>query len=39
MSAKTERYSHLTPEHKKLGVEMLPEWGGMKESGNILVTK
>jgi integrase len=37
-SAMTERYSHLTPEHKKQAVEMLPEWGAMKKSGNILVT-
>lgn len=37
-SAMTERYSHLTPEHKKLAVEMLPEWGAVKGSGNILVT-
>ena len=38
-SAMTERYSHLIPEHKKQAVEMLPEWGAVKESGNILVTK
>ncbi len=25
-SAMTERYSHLTPEHKRKAVEMLPEW-------------
>ena len=24
----TERYSHLTPEHKRKAVEMLPDWGG-----------
>lgn len=25
-SSMTERYSHLTPEHKRKAVEMLPEW-------------
>lgn len=25
-AAMTERYSHLTPEHKRKAVEMLPEW-------------
>jgi integrase len=25
-AAMTERYSHLTPEHKKQAVEMLPDW-------------
>jgi integrase len=27
-AAMTERYSHLTPEHKKQAVEMLPDWTG-----------
>ncbi|GAB4371897.1 MAG: site-specific integrase [Deltaproteobacteria bacterium] len=26
----TERYSHLTPEHKRKAVEMLPDWEGAK---------
>jgi hypothetical protein len=34
----TERYSHLTPEHKKQAVEMLPDWeAGF--TGNKSVTK
>lgn len=26
----TERYSHLTPEHKRRAVEMLPDWESAK---------
>jgi integrase len=36
-AAMTERYSHLTPEHKKQAVEMLPDWEA-GSTGNKVVT-
>jgi len=34
----TERYSHLTPEHKRMAVESLPDWEASKKSSDKVVT-
>ena len=38
-SAMTERYAHLTPEHKRKAVECLPDWEAGEKDGLKLVTK
>jgi integrase len=38
-SAMTERYAHLSPEHKLQAVEMLPDWGTPKDDCHKSVTK
>ena len=35
----TERYSHLTPEHKKQAVETLPDWQAGQATGHKMGTK
>ncbi|HJX14803.1 MAG TPA: tyrosine-type recombinase/integrase [Candidatus Deferrimicrobiaceae bacterium] len=38
-AATTERYSHLTPEHKKQAVEMLPDWEAGNSSNKVVTNE
>ncbi len=38
-AAMTERYAHLTPEHKRKAVECLPDWEAGEKSSHKMVTK
>jgi integrase len=38
-AAMTERYAHLTPEHKRKAVECLPDWESGEKSSHKMVTK
>jgi hypothetical protein len=38
-AAMTERYAHLTPEHKRKAVECLPDWEAGEKDSHKMVTK
>ena len=38
-AAMTERYAHLTPEHKRKAVECLPDWESGEQDGHKMGTK
>jgi len=38
-AAMTERYAHLTPEHKRKAVECLPDWESGEKDSHKMVTK
>ena len=38
-AAMTERYAHLTPEHKRKAIECLPDWEAGEKDSHKTVTK